>query len=592
MIILLLFVSIGLQAQYTVKHNGQIVRYGGLTVQAQADNIPGTPTPPEPEPGSWTNLVSWWKMTEASGGTAYDSHGDDDGTVTNATQSSGGIVFDGTDDEVSVSPSAYGTGDFTIIMRINPTYTAGYGRAVIDGPTGAFEFQIYEGTTFRINIEGGGNTDFTTSALLTPGSWNMLAIVREGSNFRCFANGVFENETLSADFTAGWSDFGIENQTTKADFLGTIRDVCHFSDAKCDEYITAFYNSGSYTDYEDGDPASCGTTGEGILLWYQDFDDMALTSNITDTHIDTAFGPADYYGPFGFGKGDDILDLGGGDHYMRWRFIDGGTGGAAGLQVYKTLNSAKGGPDELDNLTDIWQSITMRFESGFDEDNMGKMPGGFTIGSWITTYNGGVDPWPVLEMGANIRKTYSNIETHRTQMYWYGMDSPWGKNFNWYDPYPGESGSISLGSAWHNFTIHLHLDDNPPDSAESYIEFLYDETLVTRYDSMSFRMHDSLEIDYALWGWFPTSTQPGATDDWHCDINSTALFTFTEGDSTWTGMKWYDYQDSAFVVDVPGWPLDEDTTGWGEFENVWWWVLFLLPPLIKRRKRHSGHRLL
>jgi hypothetical protein len=56
------------------------------------------------------NLVAHWKFDEGSGGTAYDSAGDNDGTIYGATwttgQIDGALDFDGSNDYVDVADSA------------------------------------------------------------------------------------------------------------------------------------------------------------------------------------------------------------------------------------------------------------------------------------------------------------------------------------------------------------------------------------------------------------------------------------------------------------------------------------------------------
>ena len=99
---------------------------------------------------------------------------------------------------------------------------------------------------------GGGSTP--AAANLTYAQENMLAVVRSGNNFRFFMNGTFETETYTADFTVGINEIGGYASATYLAFLGTMRNIFIFDDAKADSYITAFYNSGSYTDYADGDP--------------------------------------------------------------------------------------------------------------------------------------------------------------------------------------------------------------------------------------------------------------------------------------------------------------------------------------------------
>ena len=199
----------------------------------------------------WTNLTHWWKMTETSGD-IIDSHGTSDGTIGGgATQTSSGIVFDGTADWANISIGTLGSDNFTIILRINPT--TGYSnRALIGGNENCFQL-AHDSSYGLLTGIANGSSSTATSINMTTGSVQMIAVIRSGSTFRFFIESNFENETLSANFTGGSTFVGVCNYTF-TNIVGTVRDVAVFSDAKSDAYITAFYNSGSYTDYEDGDP--------------------------------------------------------------------------------------------------------------------------------------------------------------------------------------------------------------------------------------------------------------------------------------------------------------------------------------------------
>jgi len=202
--------------------------------------------------GTWTNLISWWKLTELSG-SFQDSHSAQTASKSStASYSSIGVVLDGSLAEVYLSISARGTGDFTMIMRINPT--SGYGDRVILGQ-GSLAFQLAYNTSFGlIAAQESGSEATATTLTMTAGSVNMIAIVRSGTTFRFFINGSFESETFSANFSNASQSLGDGTSPYNSQAAGTFRDFAIFNDAKSDAYITAFYNSGSYTDYEDGDP--------------------------------------------------------------------------------------------------------------------------------------------------------------------------------------------------------------------------------------------------------------------------------------------------------------------------------------------------
>jgi len=216
-------------------------------------------------PPSWTNLVSWWKMDETSGGTAADSEGTDHGTVVGATQTSSGVVFDGTNDSIIVGGTAFGTDDFSIFFRITPEDPTG-DNIVIGGVPGSFSVRIYEGQVLYVDVNGTSSYIYSTDQL-SRYNLNFISIVRTGSTWKLGVNGSVQTKTLAANFTEPFTSMGVANWYGK-DFEGKLKDVCYFSDAKSDAWVTAFYNSGSYTEYEDGDPLGGTPTWTNLLHWY------------------------------------------------------------------------------------------------------------------------------------------------------------------------------------------------------------------------------------------------------------------------------------------------------------------------------------
>ncbi|MHC4158980.1 MAG: hypothetical protein ACYSSO_07855, partial [Planctomycetota bacterium] len=68
-------------------------------------------------------LIAHWKFDEGSGSTAYDSAGDNDGTLVNGPvwttgQIGGALSFDGVDDYVNISSFSMPQDSFTIQMWI------------------------------------------------------------------------------------------------------------------------------------------------------------------------------------------------------------------------------------------------------------------------------------------------------------------------------------------------------------------------------------------------------------------------------------------------------------------------------------------
>ena len=338
-------------------------------------------------------------------------------------------------------------------------------------------------------------------------------------------------------------------------------------------YIALFIFASSYGQrFPYASTSHIGGTGEGVLLYFEDFDDRSIDASLTQAEMLTIFnsctdpnGNTAIYQVSGDGKEqiyDDNEDSGYPLNHVLLSYYDYPcTGSGCGMQVFMDLREKRGADASLDNHTFLFMSWDTYMED-LDESTPGKMFGGFRIGTWIWPYDPEEDPWPVEEMGMNATMTYNASETLRTQLYWYGMETAYGNSLVWRSSYPEMTGSISIPTSLHNLAIVANLN-SPPDTTDGYLEFYYDGRLVSRYDSLSLILDDSLGFDWMLLRNFPGASE--ATDnDWWTVIDNIALGYWTEGDSTWTGMEWLDYQDSAFYRSFPG-MFGSDTTGWGVY---------------------------
>lgn len=304
-------------------------------------------------------------------------------------------------------------------------------------------------------------------------------------------------------------------------------------------------------------------SGQGNLLWEQRFDEMALVNPITATHLDTMFGS--YRAASNWGDSDNrILDDGGGDHYWASYWDSGVTGGAAGTQIEKNLDSGFGAPDSLSGLKEFWFSWNQRAPSGFAEEASGKLVGGARGGYAPIPYAPG-DPLPADYDGFSLRKTYNSSETDRCQLYWFGMQTRYGESsYAWVDPYPdGSVLYVNADTDWHNRAIRFVIGDDGADSIDTFIEYYYDQQLAGRWDTLSLSRADTITGYQLMIGTFPGSSDP-ANSAWKWDYDDFFFFTFSDGDSTYTGTE--RMVDSGFV-DIPGWPKGEDITGWGDFNS-------------------------
>lgn len=215
-------------------------------------------TSSEEEGGGWTNLVRWYAMDETEGSVCTDDVGTENGTISGATVNQAGKLgkaysFDGTTDTIKFSTGwAPGSGDWTVAFWCYPD--AGESLRIFGGADGGDGPALYLHTDYRPRLmeEGGGGTS-VPSLSLTGSAWNFVTIVKTDGNIEYGVNGSYEDETLEFGWDANMIYIGVANQGSN-DFDGLLDEFAIFSDAKSEAYLTAMYNSGNGTAYEDGDP--------------------------------------------------------------------------------------------------------------------------------------------------------------------------------------------------------------------------------------------------------------------------------------------------------------------------------------------------
>ncbi|MHC4160308.1 MAG: LamG domain-containing protein, partial [Planctomycetota bacterium] len=163
-------------------------------------------------PGFWEltrDLISFWEFDEGSGATAYDSAGDNDGTVYGATWTTGkfdgALSFDGTDDYVNVSHS----------NGLNP------------------------GTWWS----------FTVCGWIKPGTWYLVVGVRDGESgkVQLYLNDgqkIGELTDNTGDINYG-GDLQIGGRTGASEYYdGLLDNVIIYSRALSDYEIQQLYQNG------------------------------------------------------------------------------------------------------------------------------------------------------------------------------------------------------------------------------------------------------------------------------------------------------------------------------------------------------------
>lgn len=303
-------------------------------------------------------------------------------------------------------------------------------------------------------------------------------------------------------------------------------------------------------------PTEVSTTGEGVLLFYQEWEDHGVDANLTDADIQSILGPCTTYN---FGDGDQQVVFIDGVYAWRnrWDLLAGGAGGA---QIEKILATKYGGPAELSGKIELWEGCMMKVEDGFTESSSGKLYNGFRYGADIVVYDGS-DPYnPPLRDGGQTRATYNVPMTRRAQTYWPGMQTYYGESMDaWVDDYPGGATEFMNVSGWNHIAMRYVFDPNPPDSADTFFEVFVNGHYAGIKENFGARLSDTIKQDWVLWGGFPGDAPGSQWDMW---TTQHAIWEYTEGDSTYTRTE---RTPDNHVYDFPGMTLNYDTTAWGQY---------------------------
>ncbi len=206
------------------------------------------------------NLVAWWKLDETSGSTAYDTTGNNHGTlygnpVWTTGQIAGALDFGG-DDGVYLNTSA-GTGSPLNIYNTDLTISAwvkvrGTGGTIIARAKPlAIAYRINVDTKVYINtyLQGPGHWVLGTNDIIAPDTWYHVAGVfnRTSHIGQVYVNGIKQAEgamttdPLSNDAP---TKIGCRNDTGDFAFNGVIDDVRIYNKVLSAEEIQALYQAG------------------------------------------------------------------------------------------------------------------------------------------------------------------------------------------------------------------------------------------------------------------------------------------------------------------------------------------------------------
>jgi hypothetical protein len=200
------------------------------------------------------NFVSWWKFDEGSGTIAYDSIGDNDGTVYGATwttgQINGALSFDGSNDYVAVPSFTVSTNNGTIALwfKTSANFLANYGGMgyLISKDSQYVGYLTVVGNgTVPYWIAGETNTqdDYFVSVegAVPVGAWNHVVVSFDNKTAKTYLNGVLiqtlpvTNSSLTLTRIGG---------RTSEFFNGEIDDVRFYDRASSSEEIWQLYQNG------------------------------------------------------------------------------------------------------------------------------------------------------------------------------------------------------------------------------------------------------------------------------------------------------------------------------------------------------------
>lgn len=213
-----------------------------------------------------TNLISYWKLEEASG-TRADSHGShnltDNNTVTQAGGKSGNAAefLRANQEYLSVASHANftpGAGSFSFTLWVYPTHGSGvHGVLSKWNNNTTKQYCLYLGIaatrfpSFIVTSDGNSDNQLDWSSGLTQNAWSFVACVFDyGANtMKLSVNGAtFVTKSHTGGIYSGGSDPFIlgKDQSTTNGFTGRIDEVAFWKGRALTQVeVTDLYNSGT-----------------------------------------------------------------------------------------------------------------------------------------------------------------------------------------------------------------------------------------------------------------------------------------------------------------------------------------------------------
>jgi len=147
-------------------------------------------------------LVSHWKFDDGAGPVAYDSVGNNDGTIYGATWTngilSGALAFDSEEEDYvdcGDDPSLFGMSAITLSAWVKPESTGTTGRIIASYQGRSPTYALYmdsgeENAGFNLYLEGGSAFAYETDNELTFGAWHHVVGTYDGSEMTIYLDGT------------------------------------------------------------------------------------------------------------------------------------------------------------------------------------------------------------------------------------------------------------------------------------------------------------------------------------------------------------------------------------------------------------------
>jgi len=199
-------------------------------------------------------LVSYWNFDENTGLSTFDSIGNNEGVITDATWATGkinsGLHFEGSSGVIATDTNHLSTG-FSVSAWIKLDNVAGYGSIVSKGAANDRNYLLYTSNNhglYGYEIEGGANRFYTGSKTLLVDTWYHLVVTWNGAHVQGYVNGEADGNPYATTDTPANGGSNLlyigRSNSSQEYFDGTIDEVLISNKALTTDEIDYLYNEG------------------------------------------------------------------------------------------------------------------------------------------------------------------------------------------------------------------------------------------------------------------------------------------------------------------------------------------------------------